>query len=79
MLDKERTDEINLVHDELQNSVNKLPTYNLLSRVLNCTFSLIRNTRINRYIHLRILLQRVYFISCSGRRDAVFKGWTSKT
>jgi len=37
-MDKEGTDEINLVHDFLQNSVNKLPRYNLLSRVLNCTF-----------------------------------------
>jgi len=39
MLDKEGTDEINLVHDFLQNSVNKLPRYNLHSRVQNCTLS----------------------------------------
>ena len=58
-MDKEGTDEVSLVHDSLQNSMNKLPICNLLSHVLNCTFSLIRNTGINSYIHLRILLQRI--------------------
>jgi hypothetical protein len=79
MLYKEGTDETNLVHDFLQNSVNKLTRYNLLSRVPNRIFSLTRNTRINRYIHLRLLLQMIYFISCSGLGDSVFKGSTSKT
>jgi len=79
MFDKQGRDEINLVHDFLQSSVNKLPRYNPLSRVLNCTFSLISNTRINRYIHLRMKLQRIKFISFSSLGDAVFKGKTSKT